>query len=174
MSLGDGKLTDGEIDVLDEISESISVSERRAIAAERQTVDRLIAAFLADRVGATFTGRVSGIAKIGLFVRLQETGADGFVPASSIHDDFYRHDERRHALVGDRTGYSFLLGDIVDVRLIEAVPSAGALRFEMLSEGTYRAESRQRRSPKGASPRKSKGSPRRKKGKSRAARRRNK
>lgn len=174
LSLGEGKLADGEIDVLDEISESISVSERRAIAAERQTVDRLIAAYLADRVGATFTGRVSGIAKTGLFVRLQETGADGFVPASSIHDDFYRHDERRHALVGDRTGHSYRLGDVVDVRLIEAVPSAGALRFEMLSEGTYRAESRQRRSPKGASPRKSKGSPQRKKGKSRAARRRNK
>ena len=71
----------------------------------------------------------------GLFVRLKDTGADGFVPVSSLHNDFYNHIEGQHALVGKRTGETFRLGDTVEVRLVEAIPSAGALRFEMLSEG---------------------------------------
>lgn len=161
--LAEGELADSEIEKLEETAESISVCERRAIDAERQTKDRLIAAFLADRVGATFHGRVAGVAKTGLFVRLDGTGADGFVPASSIHDDFYRHDEHGHAMVGERTGRAYRIGDHVEVRLIEAVPSAGALRFEMLTEAAYRAET---------DTRKAKVSPRRKKGKNRASRRR--
>jgi ribonuclease R len=68
-------------------------------------------------------------------VKLKDTGADGFVPVSSLHNDFYNHVEARRALVGKRTGETFLLGDTVEVRLVEALPSAGALRFEMLSEG---------------------------------------
>jgi ribonuclease R len=163
LDLGTGALTDREIAVIDETAQSISECERRAVAAERQTVDRLIAGYLADRIGATFSARVSGVVRTGLFVRLAETGADGFVPASSIGGDFYRHDERRHALIGDRTGMSYKLGDMVEVRLIEAVPSAGALRFEMLSEGAYMASKRKATK---------KSSPRKRKGRNRAARRR--
>ena len=107
------------------------------MAAERETVDRLIAHFLADRVGATFFGRIAGVTRSGLFVKLDETGADGFVPASTIGADYYRYDEKRHALVGDRTGESYRLGDSVEVKLVEAAPVAGALRFELLSKGAY-------------------------------------
>ena len=110
-------------------------AERRAMAAERETVDRLIAAHLADRAGASFEGRIAGVIRSGLFVRLKDTGADGFVPVSTLTRDFYRHVETSHALVGSRTGETFQLGDQVTVRLVEAIPSAGALRFEMLSEG---------------------------------------
>ncbi len=163
LDLGAGGLTDREITSIDETAQSISECERRAVAAERQTVDRLIAGYLADRIGAKFTARVSGVVRTGLFVRLAETGADGFVPASSIGGDFYRHDERRHSLIGDRTGITFKLGDIVEVRLIEAVPSAGALRFEMLSEGAYMAS--KHKDAKHSSPRK-------RKGRNRASRRR--
>ncbi|HEY0569958.1 MAG TPA: ribonuclease R, partial [Enterovirga sp.] len=95
---------------LTEISERISAAERRAMAAERETVERLIAFHLADRVGATFTGRISGVTRSGLFVKLTETGADGFVPAATIGADYYRHDEARHALVGERTGETYRLG----------------------------------------------------------------
>jgi ribonuclease R len=105
------------------------------MAAERETTDRLIAAHLADRIGATFSGRIAGVTRSGLFVRLSDTGADGFVPVSSLTGDFYNHDEARHALSGKRTGETYSLGDNVEVRLVEAIPSAGALRFEMLSEG---------------------------------------
>ncbi len=135
MRLGEGGLEDSEIGHLREVSQQISDAERRAMAAERETNDRLIAAHLADRIGATFTGRIAGVTRSGLFVRLKGTGADGFVPVSSLHNDFYNHVEGQHALVGKRTGETFRLGDTVEVKLVEAIPSAGALRFEMLTEG---------------------------------------
>ncbi len=120
---------------LGEVARSISEAERRAMAAERETSDRLLAAFLADRVGAEFPARVSGVTRSGLFVRLRETGADGFVPASTIMGDYWRHDDTHHALIGDRTGLGYQLGDDVEVRLVEAIPMAGAMRFELLSNG---------------------------------------
>jgi ribonuclease R len=135
LGLGPDGLTDSEIPVLETIAESISNTERRAMAAERETADRLIAAYLADRIGARFAARVSGLVRTGLFVRLSETGADGFVPASSIGHEYFYHDEVRQALIGEDTGAAFRLGDAVEVRLVEAIPTAGALRFELLSEG---------------------------------------
>jgi ribonuclease R len=131
----DGLPADTTVEQLARVSERISAAERRAMVAERETVDRLIAFHLADHVGATFAGRISGVTRSGLFVKLAETGADGFVPASTIGADYYRHDEGRHALVGDRTGETYRLGDPVEVKLVEAAPVAGALRFEILSEG---------------------------------------
>lgn len=101
------------------------------MAAERETIDRLIAHFLADQIGAVFEGQISGVTRAGLFVRLTGTGADGFIPAASIGDEYYRHDEVLHALVGTRTGDMLRLGDTVEVRLAEAAPVAGALRFEL-------------------------------------------
>jgi ribonuclease R len=135
LGLGAGGLTDDEAAQLKDIAQQISDTERRAMAAERETVDRLVAGYLAERVGAEFRARISGTTRAGLFVRLHEFGADGFVPAATL-SDYYRHDEAAHALVGDRTGDVYRLGDEVSVRLVEAIPSAGALRFEMLSPGT--------------------------------------
>ena len=120
---------------LAEIAAQISAAERRAMLAERETNDRLIAHFLADRVGATFEGRVSGVHRAGLFVKLHETGADGFIPARTIGNEYFRHDEAGHAMVGSRSGENYRLGDRVTVKLVEAAPVAGALRFELLSEG---------------------------------------
>ena len=120
-----------------EISARISAAERRAMAAERETIDRLIAHFLADRIGATFDGQISGVTKAGLFIKLAETGADGFVPAATIGADYYRYDERTHSMQGERTGETYRLGDKVQVKLVEAAPVAGALRFELLSQGRY-------------------------------------
>ncbi|MBO0766910.1 MAG: ribonuclease R, partial [Hyphomicrobiaceae bacterium] len=134
LGLGAGGLTDAEAAELKDIALEISDAERRAMSAERETTDRLIAGYLAERIGAEFGARISGTTRAGLFVRLDDTGADGFVPAATLND-YYRHDETAHALVGDRTGDVYRLGDTVRVRLVEAVPSAGALRFEMLSPG---------------------------------------
>ena len=120
---------------LAEVAARISAAERRAMAAERETTDRLIAFHLADRVGATFDGRIGGVTKAGLFVTLDETGASGFVPAATLGAEYFHYDEPGHALVGERTGETFRLGDPVSVQLVEAAPMAGALRFEMLSEG---------------------------------------
>ena len=135
LGVGTDGLTDAEMGELEEIARNISDTERRAMAAERETADRLIAAYLADRIGAKFQARVSGLVRTGLFVRLIETGADGFVPASSTGHEYFYHDEVRQALVGEDTGLAYRLGDPVEVRLVEAIPTAGALRFEMLSEG---------------------------------------
>jgi ribonuclease R len=137
--LGEGGLSEGERSKLDRIAEVISQSERKAMSAERETVDRLIAMHLAERVGEAFKARISGVTRFGLFVKLGDTGADGFVPVATLGRDFYRHVENAHALVGERSGESFRLGDKVDVRLVEANPAAGALRFEMLSDGRFSA-----------------------------------
>ncbi|WP_375461054.1 ribonuclease R [uncultured Enterovirga sp.] len=146
-------------EALAKVAEQISLAERRAMVAERETVDRLIAFHLADRIGATFTGRISGVIRSGLFVKLTETGADGFVPAATIGADFYRHDEATHALVGQRTGDTYRLGDPVEVRLVEAAPVAGALRFEILGEAR-KAETPRRGQTRAASGARGGGKPR--------------
>jgi ribonuclease R len=105
--------------------------------AERETADRLIAHFLADRIGASFEGRISGVTRAGLFVKLRDTGADGFIPARTIGNEYYVFDEARHAMVGRNSGETYRLGDPVTVKLVEAAPVAGALRFELLSEGRF-------------------------------------
>jgi ribonuclease R len=133
----DGLPEQHDLLALKEIAASISVTERRAMAAERETTDRLIAHFLADRVGAIFEGRIAGVTRAGLFVKLDTTGADGFIPARTLGRDYFRHDESRHALIGNDTGEVHRLGDRVTVKLVEAIPVAGALRFELLSEGKF-------------------------------------
>ena len=124
---------------LGEIAAQISAAERRAMKAERETNDRLIAHFLADRIGASFEGHISGVTRAGLFIKLDDTGADGFVPARTIGTEYFRYEEDRHAMVGSRSGETHRLGDRVAVKLVEAAPVAGALRFELLSEGPVSA-----------------------------------
>ena len=144
LKLGDGALPETQdVRALAEIATQISAAERRAMKAERETNDRLVAHFLADRIGATFEGRISGVTRAGLFVKLDETGADGFVPASTLGNDFYRYIESQHAMVGQSSGETHRLGDRVTVRLVEAAPVAGALRFQVLSDGKA-AEPRRR------------------------------
>ncbi len=135
LGMGAGGITDRELEDLHAIAEAISQTERRAMVAERETTDRLIAAHLADRVGAEFSGRIAGVTRSGLFVKLADTGADGFIPISTLGQDYFVHDPARHVLIGERTRRGFQLGASVRVRLVEAIPAAGALRFEMLSEG---------------------------------------
>ena len=132
----EGALPETEtLETLSEVAAQISVTERRAMKAERETADRLIAHFLADRIGASFQGRISGVTRAGLFVKLSDTGADGLIPIRTIGAEYFNFDETRHALIGSRSGAMHRLGDVIDVRLVEAAPVAGALRFELLSEG---------------------------------------
>jgi ribonuclease R len=135
LGLGEGGITPEEEAQLDDIAAEISTFERRAMAAERDTINRLVAHHLATRIGEEFEGRISGVTKAGLFVSLPTYGADGFVPVSTIGNDYYIYDEAHQALTGERSGLGYQLGDTVDVRLKDAIPLAGALQFEMLSEG---------------------------------------
>ncbi|MBV9996586.1 MAG: ribonuclease R [Caulobacteraceae bacterium] len=134
LGLGDDGLTEREVPRLPIIAEQITLAERRGMAAERDAADRYVAAFLADRVGAEFVGRITGVTRFGLFVRLTETGADGLVPVSRLGDEYFVHDQHAHALVGERSGRRWRLGREVEVRLEEATPITGGLLFEMLSE----------------------------------------
>ncbi len=134
LGLGGDGLSDDDIKHLKETAEHITAAERRAMAAERDAIDRYVAAFLADRVGATFEGRITGVTRFGLFVRLTETGADGLVPVSSLGGEYFIHDDRTHALVGQRSGERWRLGRRVEVKLKEATPITGGLLLEMLSD----------------------------------------
>ncbi|MBV9112055.1 MAG: RNB domain-containing ribonuclease, partial [Hyphomicrobiales bacterium] len=148
------------IAALAEIGAHISAAERRAMAAERDTVDRLIAAHLADEIGTVFEARINGVTRAGLFVSLTETGASGFIPAATLGGEYFRYRQAEHALVGDRSGTTFRLGDLVSVRLVEAAPIAGALRFELLMNGAFSRHRRQ-------------GGPRESRGRGHAGQRRN-
>ena len=131
--LGAGALPDLSERQLEEIGQDLSRAERRAMMAERETADRIIAAYMSAHVGATFDARVSGVVGPGLFVRLTETGADGFVPASTYGGGVRRGPDAR-AQKPDKAAAAFRLGDDVRVRLLEAAPIAGALRFEIVDD----------------------------------------
>ena len=131
---------------LAEVAANISATERRAMKAERETADRLIAHFLADRVGATFDGHISGVTRAGLFVELDETGADGLIPARLIGDEYFHFDEKGRAFTGRSATYR--LGDPVTVELVEAAPVAGALRFRLLHAAHADRAERTRHKPK--------------------------
>jgi ribonuclease R len=134
LGLGDDGLADHEIAGLKRVAEAITTAERRAMAAEREATDRYVAAFLAERTGAVFAGRITGITRFGLFVRLAETGGDGLVPVSSLGGEYWHHDEAAHALIGTESGDRWTLGMLVEVRLIEAAPVTGGLIFDILSD----------------------------------------
>ena len=129
---GDDGLSGWDRENLDETAKLISEAERRSMAAERDTVDRYLAAYLSDRVGAVFQGRISGVQRFGLFVRLDETGADGLVPIRSVGREFFHYDQASQTLMGADTGLTIGIGQRVTVRLAEAVPVTGGLMLELL------------------------------------------
>lgn len=136
LKLGTGALSDEELPRFAEIGEHISITERRAAHAERDAIDRYVTAFMADRVGALFQGRINGVTRFGLFITLDETGADGFVPIRTLPNDYYDHDDVRHQLVGRSRGLTLTMGDRVEVRLAEADQVTGGLLFELMEGGT--------------------------------------
>ena len=133
---GDDGLTDREARTLGEIAEHISMTERRAMAAERDSTDRYVAAYMEDRVGAEFDARITGVTRFGLFVRLGDSGAEGLLPIRALGSEFFKHDEKAHALVGDRSRTTYKLGDTVSVKLAEAAPLTGGLRFDLADGAT--------------------------------------
>ncbi|MFP1131707.1 ribonuclease R [Asticcacaulis sp. W401b] len=134
LKLGDDGLTDYEVKTMADTAEHITATERRSMQAEREAIERYVAAFLEDKVGATFEGRIVGVTRFGLFVKLNETGADGIIPASSFVDDYYIHDDTAHALVGERHHRRWTLGRKIEVQLLEAMPMTGGLVFKAQSE----------------------------------------
>ena len=134
--LGEGGLPADDATRFTEIGEHISMLERRAMEAERDTVDRYVAAFLADRVGQVMPCRISGVQPFGFFATVEGLGGDGLVPAAILGNEYFRYDEAAKALVGEQTGETFRQGQKIELKLAEANPASGALRFE-LPEGKY-------------------------------------
>jgi ribonuclease R len=130
---GKDGLTEDEIARLDETATHISDTERRSMMAERDTTDRYLAAYLSERVGNEFTGRISGIARFGAFVKMDETGADGLVPVRSLGREFFHFDREAGTLMGSDTGLIIAIGQRVTVRLTAATPVTGGLELELLS-----------------------------------------
>ncbi|MFN3991317.1 MAG: ribonuclease R [Tabrizicola flagellatus] len=130
---GKDGLSAWDMENLEETGKLISEAERRSMAAERDTTDRYLAAYLADRVGAEFAGRISGVQRFGVFVRLDETGADGLIPVRALGREYFHYDEGSQTLMGSETGLTLGIGQKVMVRLAEAVPVTGGLILDLLS-----------------------------------------
>jgi ribonuclease R len=138
LHLGKDGLTPAEAARLPETAEHISDTERRAAAAERDAVDRFLAAYLESRIGAKFAARISGVARFGLFVSLEDTGASGLVPLGFLPDDRWVHDETRQRLCGARSRLEYRLGQAVEATLVEANGTTGGLIFRLAPPGAGR------------------------------------
>ena len=134
--LGEGGLPPGEEERFEQIGEQISMLERRAMEAERETIDRYVAAFLADRQGQLVECRITGVQPFGFFATVEDLGGDGLLLAKDLGQEYFRYDEAARALVGDETGETYRVGQRLTLRLAEANPVSGSLRFE-LPEGSY-------------------------------------
>ena len=131
LKLGLGALSDAEAAGLQDTAEHVSATERRAALAEREAIDRYLAAYMADKVGASFEARISGVTRFGLFVTVHGNGATGLLPVSSLPDDYWIHDEATQSLTGRKTRKTFRLTQDVTVRLAEASPVTGGLIFAL-------------------------------------------
>jgi ribonuclease R len=129
--LGAGGLAPDEAAGMERIGENISQLERRAMEAERETIDRYVAAFLSKHVGAVLETRITGVQSFGFFATVEGIGGDGLVPARDLGTEYFRYDESGQRLVGDESGEEFTLGQRLQLRLVEANPVSGALRFEL-------------------------------------------
>ena len=133
LGLGCGGLNEMDSEKLEVTAKHISDTERRSLVAERDTTDRYLASYLSEKVGNEFEGKISGVAKFGFFVRLNESGAEGIVPVRTLGTDFYYYDDRTNTLRGSETGLIIGLGQRATVRLKEVDPIAGGIAFDALN-----------------------------------------
>ena len=134
--LGEGGLPPEDAEKFEEIGEQISRLERRAMEAERETLDRYVAAFLADQVGQLTDCRITGVQPFGFFATVEKLGGDGLVLASTLGNEYFRYDEKSQQLIGEESGETYRQGQRLKLRIVEANPVSGGLRFE-LPEGKF-------------------------------------
>ena len=142
--LGEGGLPQGDEERFEQIGEQISMLERRAMEAERETIDRYVAAYLSDQVGQLVECRITGVQRFGFFATVEDLGGDGLLLAKDLGREYFRYDEGAKQLVGDETRDTYRIGQRLTLRLAEANPVSGSLRFE-LTEGSYGTPSPPRR-----------------------------
>ena len=154
LKFGDDGQTPEEAEQLDAIAEAISATERKAMIAERSAGERYMAAHMSKHIGDSFTARIAGVSRAGLFVALDDSGAEGLIPISRLGEERFFADENNMYLTGRTTGLTFRLGEAVEVELVEATPLRGGLLFSLLDGGTYdanakRAAGKRRGAPRG-------------------------
>ena len=151
--MGEGGLTDDEAARMSLLGETISKAERRAMEAERETIDRYVAAYLSTQVGQVLETRITGVASFGFFATVADIGGDGLVPISTLGNDYFRFDEASKSIEGDASGVRYTIGQILPLRLAEANPISGSLRFELPEGGSQgrstRATTQRRGRPPG-------------------------
>ncbi len=150
-------LSVADVEMLEETAEAISDTERRSMLAERDTTDRYLAAYLSERVGAEMAGRISGVQRFGLFVKLAESGADGLVPVRALGGEFFHYDADSQTLMGAETGRVLGIGQRVTVRIAEAVPVTGGLILDLVEIEGDRVPPGRSRARRGPPPRRKKG-----------------
>ncbi|HEX8572736.1 MAG TPA: RNB domain-containing ribonuclease [Allosphingosinicella sp.] len=133
--LGEGGLSDAEAEAMEVTGELISQLERRAMEAERETLDRYVAAYLSERVGDLVDCRITGVQPFGFFATVAGLGGDGLVPVSTLGSEYFRYEEASQSLVGEESGERFSPGRRLKLRLVEANPVSGGLRFELPDSG---------------------------------------
>ena len=154
-------LSDRDRTALSQITDAISQTERRAMEAERDTIDRYVAAWLSGRVGEVFDTRITGVQAFGFFATIEKLGGDGLVPVTTLGREYFRYDEGARKLVGEDTGTTYAVGDRLKLRLAESNPLTGALKFELPEGGGAPIEKRgDRPPPKKKKFHKGKGAPR--------------
>jgi ribonuclease R len=154
---GDDGLTPADVDELEQTATHISDTERRSMMAERDTTDRYLASYLSERVGEEFTGRINGIAKFGMFIKLDDSGADGLVPIRSLGGEYFHFDREAGTLMGADTGLTYRIGQQVTAKLTEAAPITGGVALELLTVEGKEVPRGGRSSPAGRSPRRKAG-----------------
>ncbi len=153
LKLGDDGLSLYDVENLTETAEHISITERNSMVAERNSTERYMAHYMSSKIDQEFDGRINGVARAGLFISLDETGGEGFVPISSLHGDYFHHDKDHHLIEGERSGLVYQLGDSIRVKLREANPISGGLIFELIDEKLIKFQSHQKGGKKGRRPR---------------------
>lgn len=129
--LGEGGLTRSEAEQMESLGERISQAERRAMEAERETIDRYVAAYLSTQVGQVLRTRITGVQPFGFFATVEDLGGDGLVPVSTLGIERFHYDEAARSLIGEESGETYRIGQRIELRLVEANPISASLRFEL-------------------------------------------
>jgi ribonuclease R len=122
----------GEFPNLEKIASHISITERRSMVAERETIDRYLARYLKDKVGGEFNCIISGITRFGIFIQLNEIGADGLIPLSNFSSEYFKYNENENSLTGSISNRKIQVGMSAIAILIASDEKSGGLRFKLL------------------------------------------
>lgn len=156
LKLGKDGLSAFDIGNMEDTAEHISTTERNSMIAERHSTERYIAHFMSNKIYEEFEGRINGVHRAGLFITLDQTGGEGFVPMASLYGDFFHYDKEHHLIEGEHSGLIYQLGDTVTVKLREANPISGGLIFDLVDEKLARQAGHKSTNKKNKRPRKRK------------------